>query len=239
MPGEPAEAARVRRSAPAIAGPHRRVFASLQTLGVRRRLRRADPDHDLRDGDPRRRRQPRRRRHRRDRHQRLAELLPRRRTTRRWLFYGDPDRRARRSSAAVAEARRGARRDGRASASRSTRSSAAISADARPTGEASPAAWLDEARSALGARSRTSPRRLATRAYVAADRDRARAHDRQGWWRDRRCSCRRSTSPRSSGRTSSSTQPAVTRLILLGALLVVLMNRGRRGCSATARVEIV
>ena len=53
------------------------------------------------------------------------------------------------------------------------------------------------------------------------------------------CSCRRSTSRRSSGRTSCSPQPDATRYIVLGVMLIALMIVRPNGLLGERRVEIV
>ena len=63
------------------------LFASLNTAVFSSRLRHAAADHDLRDGDPRRRRQPRRRDPRRDRRQRRRSRCCGRPNHATWVFF--------------------------------------------------------------------------------------------------------------------------------------------------------
>ena len=232
---EPAEAARVR-----VRRRDRRPDGDDLRLAVQlgvfpRQLRPAAADHDLRDGDPRRRRQPPRRRPRRDHDQRLARAAARAGERARALLRRDRARPAG-AAAAVAEARR---------SSRSARSSSASSPTSSPmrSGPRGPPARSRAAASptcsTAGSIHPVDSTHLGNAAFVAPDRRRCSRSRSCAASGARSCSCRRSTSPPSSGRTGSSTEPSVTRILLLGALLIVLMSWRPQGLLGTSRVEIV
>ena len=71
------------------------------------------------------------------------------------------------------------------------------------------------------------------------DRARPHAHAPARLGALRRCSCRPSTSARSSGRTSCWPEPEATRYIVLGVMLIVLMIVRPNGLFGERRVEII
>ena len=107
---------------------------------------------------------------------------------------------------------------------------------ARPTAAAGSASWASDWVIVPDA-----PRRLgrAGRVRRRSSRSRSSLTLVRRLVADRRCSCRPSTSPRSSGRTCCSPQPESTRYIVLGAMLVALMIARPQGLLGEKRVEIV
>ena len=156
----------------------------------------------------------------------------------RWLFYSaDPDH-ARGEDAAVEEARRRARRRSSPSATPSTRSSPP-SGRAGTKGAAAGGDAIGRAVQGWVIRPEHDATLIGNYAFVALIAAVLVLTLLQGLLAHRLPRARRSTSPRSCGRTGSSPEPSVTRLIILGALLIVLMNARPQGLLGTARVEIV
>ena len=183
-------------------------------------------------------RQPRRRRGRRDRHQRAFRFLAlrRRRSTRAGSSTACIVARAvaqvrpvRRSLALVARARS-------RSASPCTRSRTRSGRAGRP-GPRSARVALAQLRSTHWVLIPADPTKIANWAYVILVAL-ILVLPGKGSWRTV-ASCRPSTSPRSSGRTSSSEQPAVDALILLRRAARRADERAAAGPLGTARVEIV